>query len=1107
MIRTLVLTFSTASMLLAPVRAQEQPQAPTYLRTELQVEPLGLDAQRPRFSWEVVDPRRGATQYAYRILVADHPNKLDREVGNLWDSQVIVAPPSPFVTYSGAFLRSGEIYYWRVRTVDAAGHSSPWSDTASFALGPMRLEQWSSSWIRDATPASRYEPPHNGFHSAFTSRADDFQWVNIDLGAARAFDSIRLWPARPFDWKDTPGFLFPERFRVWIAGDPSFETSFVKIVDRSAEDVPNPGDQPVELTFTGVTARYVRLGVSQLASVEQSGVKKHAFALAEMQVLSKGWNVGQGGNVTSSGDIESGAWSSARLVDGDVHSHGSSPVEALPAPLFRKEFRVEGQVTRATLFASALGVYRMSLNGSRVGDQELAPGWTDYNRRVAYEAFDVTHLLRAGDNVLGAVVGDGWYAGRLGLATMMPGVPPRGIYGRKPALCAEIWIERADGKRDTIASDATWRSTIAGPIRASDLLDGETYDARHEMPGFDSPGFDDSAWTPVELALDVAPLRVASHCDPIQATAEVAPIALTEPSAGVYVFDLGQNMVGWCRLKVRGANGAQVQLRYGETLDEHGALYTANLRDAAQTDLFTLKGDAAEILEPSFTYHGFRFVEVSGLAAKPSLGDLVGRVVHTAATEVGAFECSDPMLTRLWQNIRWTQRANLMSVPTDCPQRDERLGWMGDIQAFAPTAAFQMDLASFFEKWTTDVRDAQADDGRFPDFAPHPFGKDARFSGVPAWGDAGVIVPWSAWQSYGDESVIEENYESAVRWIEWVRAHNPDLVWRHDRNNDYGDWLNGDTLTMDGWSKSGGEVPKDVFGTAFFAHSVDLVAQMAQVVHRDADAAKYAELGRDIRRAFAAAFVDSEGAITGDTQAGYALALAFDLVPQVGRERPLARLVRAIEARGDALTTGMMATHHALIELSRGGQHALASKLAMRRAFPSWGFAIDHGATTLWERWDGYVPGRGFQDPGMNSFNHWAFGSVGEWLMRMVAGIDPDESAPGWKHFAIRPRPGAITRARGVYDSIRGRIVSDWAVEADGFRLDIEIPANSSARVYLPARDADQVTEGGRVAKDAVGVRLVGSERDGPGPDAITWRTFDVGAGRYHFRSAAPRSR
>jgi alpha-L-rhamnosidase len=441
-------------------------------------------------------------------------------------------------------------------------------------------------------------------------------------------------------------------------------------------------------------------------------------------------------------------------------------------------------------------------------------------------------------------------------------------------------------------------------------------------------------------------------------------------------------MVGWCRLTVRGAAGATATVRHAEMLDDSGMIYTDNLRGAAQTDRYTLRGPGAGTFEPAFTYHGFRYVEVTGSIERPRLEDLVGRAVHSAVTPAGRFESSSPLLNQLWKNIVWTQRDNMHSVPTDCPQRDERMGWMGDILVFAQTAAFNFDMAAFFKKWVADVRDAQADDGRFPDFAPHPLGKNERFTGAPGWGDAGVVVPWRAYENYGDTRILAYQYDAATRWIEFIRHENPTLLWKNKRGNDYGDWLSGDTLIAEGWPRNGGEVPKEVFATAMFAHSTDLVARMAGVLGKAEDARKYGDLFEQIKAAFNAAYVDADGRIMGNTQAGYALALHLDLLPPPRREEAVKRLAAGIDAYKGHMSTGFHSSYKMMLELSRAGRTDRAYQLALEKTFPSWGYSIENGATTIWERWDGYVKGRGFQDKGMNSFNHYAIGAVGEWLPR-----------------------------------------------------------------------------------------------------------------------------
>ncbi len=770
--------------------------------------------------------------------------------------------------------------------------------------------------------------------------------------------------------------------------------------------------------------------------------------------------------------------------------------DAQPVTMLRKSFALPAPAARAILYASALGVYELRLNGRRVGDHILAPEWTDYDQRVQYQAYDVTALLRSGENVLGAFLGDGWYAGRLGMSDGLF-QKLRGVYGRKPHLIAQLEITLDNGRRMTVPTDSSWTSTKAGPIRSSDLLDGEVYDAQREISGWDAPGFVPGDWHHAAVLDDPGTELIAQPNEPIRVLRELQPVALTEPKPGVFVFDLGQNMVGWCRLRAKGRPGTTVTLRYGEMLNDDGSLYTANLRSAPQVDRYTFRGAAEEVFEPHFTYHGFRYVEVSGLGEKPTQDALVGCVFNSSSPEVGQFECSDPMLNRLWQNILWTQRANLMSVPTDCPQRDERLGWMGDIQAFSQTGIFNMNLAGFFNKWLQDVRDAQADDGRFADFSPHPYGPNERFSGAPAWADAGVIVPWRAYVNYGDPQVIEQHYNAAQRWIDFVCTHNPDLVWRNNRGNDYNDWLNGDTLRQQGWPTRGAAVPNDLFATAFFAHSTELVAKMAQVLGRRDEARRYAALFDDIKAAFQRAFVQPDGALLGNTQAGYALALHFDLLPEGARAAAVERMVAGVHAYGDHISTGIQSTHRLMLELTRYGHHDLAWQLLTNRTFPSWGYMIDNGATTIWERWDGYVKGRGFQDPGMNSFNHWAFGAVGEWMFRHLAGINPDEQQPGFKHFVIRPRPtSGLNWAKASYHSVRGRIESQWDRTGNTLTLDVLVPPNTTATVYVPAAAQSSVREGRTPADRARCVRARGTQ-DGAA-------VFEVGSGRYRFVATMP---
>lgn len=777
----------------------------------------------------------------------------------------------------------------------------------------------------------------------------------------------------------------------------------------------------------------------------------------------------------------------------------SPSVENVSAAMLRREFKLAAKPKLAIVYASALGAYQLFINGQRVGDQVLAPEFTDYHARTQYQAYDVTSLLRTGNNAIGAILGDGWYAGGIGLAEILI-KKPRNIYGNHPRLIAQLEIELPDGSNEKVATDASWKVTREGPIRSSDILDGENYDARKEMPGWNTPGFADQSWETANVAADVKTTLVAQRNEAIRVTRDIKATSVSEPRPGVYVFDMGQNMVGWCRLNVRGKAGDTVKLRFAEMLSEDGTIYVENLRAAKQTDTYILKGGGVEIYEPHFTYHGFRYVELTGLKTKPQLADLLGRQVNSSMPETGAFESSSPLLNKLWQNVLWTQRDNMISIPTDCPQRDERLGWMGDIQVFIGSSIFNADMGAFFNKWMQDVRDAQTPDGRFADFSPQPFQKTlaemkrGEFMGVPGWGDAGVVVPWRLYQHYGDKRQLAENYQSSKRWIEFIRSNNPDLLWKNKRHNDYGDWLNSDTMKHDSIPRKGGEVPKPVFATMMFAYATDLVSRMATVLGKKDEASQYQQLFNDIKSAFNKAYVKEDGTIEGNTQAGYALALHFDLLPE--RLRPLAfnHMLDGIKAYNGHMSTGFHSTYRMMLELTRAGRSDIAYQLINHRSFPSWGYSIENGATTIWERWDGYVKGRGFQDKGMNSFNHYAIGAVAEWMYRVILGVNHDDEHPGYEHFILRPIPGGgLTWAKGSYNSIRGKIETAWSVENGGFKLDVTIPANTTATVFVPSNAADNITESGKSAKQAAGVEFLRME-DGAA-------VFNVKSGKYSFLS------
>ena len=658
-------------------------------------------------------------------------------------------------------------------------------------------------------------------------------------------------------------------------------------------------------------------------------------------------------------------------------------------------------------------------------------------------------------------------------------------------MLAQLEVTYADGTLEQVVSDESWKKNDS-PLLASDFMKGENYDARCEIKGWDAPGLDDSGWKTVKVRVEATRPLNSQVMEPVRQVLEIKPKTMAEPKPGCWTFDLGQNMVGFVRLKVSAPAGTKVTLRHAEALNPDGTVYTANLRSAVSIDTYTCKGDGVEIFQPHFTFHGFRYVELTGLTEKPTLDNVTGVVVASDTPKTSEFSCSDPRINQLYSNIVWGQRGNFLSIPTDCPQRNERLGWTGDAQVFVRTATYNADVAAFFAKWLVDLDDAQMQEGgyngAFPDVAPRTTGQ----LGTPAWADAGVICPWTIYWVYGDLGLLEQHYPAMVKWIEFCRSHSTDFIREKDCGGNYADWLNIDAFS-----------PKEIVGTAFFAYSTKLVAQAAKALGKTEDAVKYEQLFLDIKAAFNKKFVTPDGRIqatikdgfgktiiAGNTQACYVLALKFDLLPEELREKAVQYLVEDITAKKDHLSTGFIGTGHLLPALSKAGKSDTAFKLLLQDTFPSWLFTVKNGATTIWERWNGWTPEKGFFHPDMNSFNHYSFGACGEWMFSTLAGIDTD--GPGFKKLIIRPTPGeGITWVKAGYDSINGRIVSNWSTEVGKMTMDVVIPPNTTATVYVPAKDAASVTESGHPADKTKGVKFL---RMGNGR-----AVYEVSAGVYQF--------
>ncbi len=745
-----------------------------------------------------------------------------------------------------------------------------------------------------------------------------------------------------------------------------------------------------------------------------------------VQVWDDGGVEAQSGNATfEMALLTPSDWTAAWIgADDDIRG------EDTPTPWLQKTFTLPAAVTRARLYITALGIYEAHCNGSRIGDDRFTPGWTDYHHRLQYQTYDVTSLLRAGNNVLDVELADGWYAGYVGFLG-------REIYGVAPELLAQLEATLDDGTTAVIASGDDWLVGRNG--RVTDLLMGETFDARHEL----------ADWQPARRTAGTTARLVAPTAPPTRATMELPAVAASEYSPGRWIVDVGQNISGWLRLRVRGDAGTAITLRFAEVLDADGALYTDNLRAARATDRFVLAGgDTDEVLEPAFTFHGFRYVEITGYPDPLSVENVTAVVCTADLEETGGFQCDDPAVNQLQSNIVWGQRGNFLEVPTDCPQRDERLGWTGDAQVFAPTACFNMDVASFLSRWTVDLVEGQADDGGFPVVVPRLSGPNPHENdGAPGWGDAGVIVPWTLYVRYGDRRLLARCFDAMVRWIDHIQTANPDLLWKHGRHGDMGDWLSIDA-----------DSPKEVLGSSFFTYSADLVARAAAALDRG-DADVHRARANHIRAAYNAAYVKDDGSIEGDTQTVYALALRFGLLDDDAAVRAAKRLAADVEGRGYHLSTGFLGVAHLLPALSDAGYVDAAYRLLHQDTYPSWGYPIRHGATTIWERWDGWTEEHGFQDPAMNSFNHYAFGAVGEWLYESVAGIRPVEAAPGYERAVIAPRPGGRLRSvYATYRSVRGPIAVKWKREDTRFVLDVSLsPGCTAAEIRVPSDAGDEI--------------------------------------------------
>lgn len=903
-----VITFSPLVLLFLFLSAAttEAKNSLSKLLCEYQDNPIGIDVEYPRLSWQILSEEKELMQTAYEIRVADSKVDLRKKRKLLWSSGKIISDQSVNLVYKGSALKSMQRVYWQVRVWDNQNNVTEWSEPAFWEMGILEKEAWKASWI------------------------------------------------------------------------------------------------------------------------------------------------------TKEGEVQG--------------------EKSLPAHYYRKDFTSNKKISGARVHVTSLGVYQLFLNGNKVGNDLFTPGYTSYTKRLQYQTYEVTEMLQK-NNAIGAMVGDGWYRGYLGWKG------GRNYYGDQIGLLVQLRIDYADGTQETIVTDNQWKVSY-GPILKSDIYHGETYDARLEMEGWARYGYDDSHWNAAAILEHSKEMLVSPDGPPVKAIEEISPIEIITTPKGETVLDLGQNMVGWVRMKVTGKKGDKVHLQFAEVLDKEGNFYTTNLRSAKATDVYILKGGGEEVYEPHFTFHGFRYVKIEGYPGSLALDKITAVVIHSEMKPTGTFTCSDSLINQLQKNIQWGQKGNFLDVPTDCPQRDERVGWTGDAQVFSPTAAFNFDVAAFYTKWLKDLAADQQANGSVPHVIPDML---KGWGGATGWADAAVIVPWTVYQAYGDKRVLEEQYASMKAWVGYMQKKaGEDLLWNNPKDWHWGDWL---AFHSDKPDYAGSVTEKDLIATAYFYHSTHLLSKIAAIIGQSKESSDYQQLAENIKTAFIREFITPNGRLVSHTQTAYALAISFDLIPDEMLTNSARYFAEDVEKFGH-LTTGFLGTPLLCKTLSKIGRDDLAFMLLNRKEFPSWLYPVTQGATTIWERWDTQKPDGSIIE-GMNSFNHYAYGAIGAWLYNHVAGLNIDPQNPGYKHILFSPHPGGgLTSAKAEFVSLYGPVKSAWQTNGDEFIYEVSIPANTTATITLPKAKGKKVTLNSTYMEEVLNLKSAELGDD---------LSIELGSGTYRF--------
>ncbi len=872
--------------------------------------PVGVDAQAPRFNWQLQSDRRNVSQSAFEIRVAAAAADLKSGKNMDWNSGKVSSAASVHVRYGGKVVEAGRNYYWQVRVWDEHKKMSDWSPVASWRAGLLDHSNWKAKWIEA------------GFQEDTINR---------------------------------------------------------------------------------------------------------------------------------------------------------------PSPLFRREFNAKKKILSATLFITGRGLYEAYINGKKAGDGLLTPGFTSYNKRLQYQAYDVSGLVQPGKNVIGAMMGSGWYRGNLAWGGN------KNIYGNTLALLAQLEIRYADGSKETIWSDGDWKSST-GAILSSEIYNGETVDARKWQKGWMMPGFNDQGWSGVRRKDFPYDNIIATDNEMIEKHEVFKPVKIFKTPAGDQVIDFGQNLVGWVDVSARGKSGDAIRISHAEVLDKAGNFYTENLRAAKQQDTYILNGEGEEHFEPHFTFQGFRYIKIEGYPGEIKPENFTAVALYSDMRETGTFSTSNALINQLQHNIQWGQKGNFLDIPTDCPQRDERLGWTGDAQVFSRTASFNMGVDNFFAKWMKDLRADQNPDGGVPFVVPNVLGAGAASSA--GWADVSTIIPWNMYLAYGDTTILAQQYSSMKAWVNYMKDHSENDLW--NKGFHFGDWLfyHPDD-DADGRSAI---TDKYLIAQCFFAHSTQLLTNTASVLGFKEDVAFYSQLLEKIKTAFLKEYVTPSGRLVSGTQTAYVLALQFDMLPESQRVQAADRLVENIKSYSNHLTTGFLGTPYLCAVLTRFKHPDIAYHLLLQETYPSWLYPVKMGATTIWERWDGEKPDSTFENPGMNSFNHYAYGAIGDFMYRGIAGIDTYASFPGYKKISIMPHPGGnFSYVNADLETNYGLVSSHWKINGNQFVLDIDIPANTSASIYLPTSNASSIMESGKTITGKNGMQLKGMEG--------IYQVLELGSGKYHFTS------